>query len=167
MPIRLRTRLARVARLALPIGVLAITSCGDATGDNTTDDNAAVSLRALNAAYDRALLDADSVSLDSIYHPDFTYLGPDGVMRSRREQIATLMSGDVDVIEGKSDSVDVRLYGSTAILLGQFIGRAQVGPEQFAFRERYSTVWLRESGQWRLLVEHGTVLRAPLSAQRP
>jgi ketosteroid isomerase-like protein len=146
----------RWLRALLPVVALLTGAC---TGAPPTDASAA--LRGLNAAYDRALLDADAVALDSLYHPDFAYLGPGGELRSRTEQIAALTSGRVDVVEGRSDSVQLRVYGSTAILLGQFSGRARVGADSFAFRERYSTTWLLDAGRWKLLVEHGTVLRVP------
>ncbi|MCU0649252.1 MAG: nuclear transport factor 2 family protein [Gemmatimonadaceae bacterium] len=128
---------------------------------NARPTDATATLLQLNAAYDRALLDADSVSLDSLYHPDFTYLGPGGEVRTRAQQIDALTSGRVDVLEGKSDSIVVRVYGTTATLLGRFTGRAQVGTDRFSLRERYSTTWLWDAGRWRLLVEHGTVMRNP------
>jgi ketosteroid isomerase-like protein len=152
---------SRLVLSLLPVVALLTGAC---TGAPPTDASAA--LRALNSAYDRALLDADAVALDSLYHPDFTYLGPGGELRSRAEQIAALTSGRVDVVEGRSDSVQVRVYGTTAILLGQFSGRARVGTDSFAFRERYSTTWLLDAGRWKLLVEHGTVLRVPADNER-
>ncbi|HEY0929861.1 MAG TPA: nuclear transport factor 2 family protein [Gemmatimonas sp.] len=142
--------------LLLLVFAVAVAACSGAPGEDP-----ATTLRALNAAYDRALLDADSVALDSIYHQDFKYLGPSGELRSRAAQIAALTSGKVDLVKGKSDSVDIHVYGTTAIVIGQFSGRAQVDANRFAFRERYSTTWLRENGRWRLIVEHGTVLRDP------
>ena len=132
-----------------------------------TREDGATSLLALNAAYDRALVDADSVALDSLYHPDFIYLGPGGELRARTAQIEALTSGRVDILEGRSDSLEIRTYGSTAIMLGRFSGRAQDGAERFAFRERYSTTWVREAGRWRLLLAHGTVMREPAPTAEP
>jgi len=138
------------------LAVVAV-ACAACRGREPQDFNA--ELLALNAEYDRALVDADSIALDSLYHADFTYLGPGGELRTRAAQIAALTSGRVDVVEGHSDSVLVRGYGSAAVLIGQFRGRAEVGAEAFAFHERYSTTWLLKSGRWRLVLEHGTVMR--------
>ena len=137
----------------------AVLVCAACSG--TVPSEPTAELLALNAAYDRALVEADSVALDSLYHPDFTYLGPGGVVRSRASQIHALMSGHVDVIEGGSDIVTVRVYGSVAVMLGEFRGRARVGTDTFALHERYSTTWLRESGRWTLVLEHGSIMREP------
>jgi hypothetical protein len=32
------------------------------------------------------------------------------------------------------------------------------GRREFAFRERYSTVWVRREDAWRLVLEHGSVV---------
>ena len=138
------------------VSVAAVASCSKAS----VPDHVAA-LLARNAAYDRALVQGDSVSLDSLYHPDFTYLGPGGELRTRSAQLNALTSGRVDVVEGQSDSVVVRVYGSVAIVIGQFRGRARAGTDTFSFHERYSTTWLRENGSWMLVLEHGTIMREP------
>ena len=147
----------RLGSLRIAALAVVMATCAACRGREPQDRNA--ELLALNAEYDRALVDADSVALDSLYHADFTYLGPGGEMRTRAAQIAALTSGRVDVIEGQSDSVIVRAYGPAAVLVGQFRGRAAVGADAFAFHERYSTTWLLESGRWWLVLEHGTVMR--------
>jgi Domain of unknown function (DUF4440) len=148
------TQRPMLPRVVVVAGALLLGSCRDASPPDTLS-----TLLGLNAAYDRALVDANALSLDSIYHRDFTYIGPGGELRSRAQQIAALTSGRVDVIEGRSDSVEVHVYGPAAIVIGQFIGSAQVGTDRFSFRERYSTTWLLEAGRWRLRLEHGTVVR--------
>lgn len=140
----------------LAVSVAAVAACRDAS---MTDPAAA--LLARNAAYDRALVEGDSVSLDSLYHPDFTYLGPGGELRTRSAQLNALTSGRVDIVEGQSDSVVVRVYDSAAIVIGQFRGRARAGTDAFSFHERYSTTWLRVNGSWMLVLEHGTIMREP------
>lgn len=156
------TRALRLFQRILPPCALVGSGCAEAA-----PEDGAISLLALNAAYDRAIISADSVALDSIYHPEFTYLGSGGEMRARTAQIAALTSADVDVLDGRSDSVEVRTYGTAAIVLGRFSGQGQVGAERFAFRERYSTTWVRDAGQWRLLLEHATVAREPAGAADP
>lgn len=82
-------------------------------------------------------------------------------MHTRSAQLKALTSGRVDIVEGQSDSVVVRVYGSVAIVIGHFRGRARAGTDTFSFHERYSTTWLRENGSWMLVLEHGTIMREP------
>ncbi len=112
-----------------------------------------------NGRYERAIVAADTSVLDALYLPEFAYIGPGGVVRDKAEQIRSLASGAVDVLEGRSDDVSVRIYGDTAILTGRFTGRARVSDDEFSFHERYSTVWIRDGSVWRLALEHGTVIK--------
>lgn len=116
-------------------------------------------LREANQRYDLALVAADTPALDALYLPEFTYIGPGGVVRNKMQQIQSIASGTVDVIEGRSDEILVRIYGYTAVLTGRFTGRARVSGEEFSFHERYSTVWIHRGSVWRLALEHGTVIK--------
>ena len=116
-------------------------------------------LREANHRYDVALVAADTLALDALYLPEFTYFGPGGVVRNKTEQIQALASGTVDVIAGRSDEVTIRIYGDIAILTGRFTGRVRVPGDEFSFHERYSTVWLHDGDVWRLVLEHGTVIK--------
>jgi ketosteroid isomerase-like protein len=75
-------------------------------------------------------------------------------VRNKQQQIDTFASGAIDLIEGQSDDVKVRQHGDTAVLTGRFRGRGRTDSRQFSFVERYSTVWVRESGRWRMVLEH-------------
>ncbi|WP_440223827.1 nuclear transport factor 2 family protein [Dokdonella sp. MW10] len=124
-----------------------------------SDGDSEKDLLEANSSYERAIVAADTSVLDALYLPEFTYIGPGGVVRDKARQIQSLASGAVDVLEGKSDEVSVRIYGDTAILTGRFTGRARVSDDEFSFHERYSTVWIRRDGVWRLALEHGTVIK--------
>lgn len=116
-------------------------------------------LRDANYRYDLALVAADASALDALYLPEFTYIGPGGVVRNKTEQIQSLASESVDIIEGKSDQISITIYGDTAILTGRFTGRVRAQGEEFSFYERYSTVWINRGNGWRLALEHGTVIK--------
>ena len=116
-------------------------------------------VRAANHRYELALVAADASVLNALYLPEFTYIGSGGIVRSKDEQIQAISSGSVDVIEGGSDDVQVRIHGDTAIVTGRFKGRARTSGSEFSFRERYSTVWIRQGNDWRLALEHGTVVK--------
>jgi ketosteroid isomerase-like protein len=116
-------------------------------------------LRELNRLYDGALIEADLKVLDRLYSADFKYISFQGEIRNKEEQIESLVIGRVDVLSGTSDQVEVRIYGNVAILTGRFIGRAKVENQEFAVAERYSTVWVQESGKWRLVLEHASMIK--------
>lgn len=116
-------------------------------------------LRDANHRYDLALVAADASALDALYLPEFTYIGPGGVVRNKAEQIRSLASGAIDIIEGGSDHISITIYGDAAILTGRFTGRVRAHGEVFSFQERYSTVWINRGNGWRLALERGTVIK--------
>jgi len=117
------------------------------------------SLRALNAEYDRALVKADAVFLDQIYSEDFTYTTPDGVLRSKAEQLAFVRAGRLGLAAGSSDDVRVRVYGDFAVITGRFNGTLRGAAGKLEFRERYTTAWLKRGGEWVLLAEQGNIIK--------
>lgn len=114
-------------------------------------------LEVANLKYDAALLGADASALRELYAEDFRYIGPNNVVRDKNTQIETLTSGAVDLIDGCSSDVDIRIYEAAAVVTGKFTGRVRATGREFAFTERYSTVWVNQRGVWRLVLEHGSV----------
>lgn len=82
--------------------------------------DSADTLRGLNAEYDKALVTGDVGALNRIYSEDFTYTNPDGVLRSKAEQLAFVKAGKLGLTSGHSDEVRVRIYGHFAIITGRF-----------------------------------------------
>ena len=78
----------------------------------------AETLRGLNPQYDKALVTGNVQALDRIYSEDFTYTNPDGVLRSKAEQLAFVSAGRLGLTSGRSDDTRVRVYGDFAVITG-------------------------------------------------
>lgn len=133
---------------------MAASACTDGTAPLPSEAD----LLAANARYDTALIAGDSAALDQLYLPDFTYVGADGEVRNKTEQIRAFASGSIDLLEGRSHDIVVRPIGSARLTIGAFTGRVRVADNEFSFRERYSALWLADDGRWRLAHEHGSVV---------
>ena len=119
----------------------------------------AETLRGLNAEYDKALVTGDVEALDRIYSEDFTYTNPDGVLRSKAEQLAFVRAGKLGLTSGRSDDVRVRVYGDFAVITGRFNGSIRGAAGTVEFRERYTTAWLRQTDRWVLVAEQGNIIK--------
>jgi len=117
--------------------------------------------RTRRVTHDEALVAGDPVALDRLYADDFEYIGPGAIVRNKQQPIASFASAAIDLLEGKSDEVSIRLYGGTAVLTGHFKGRVRAQGREYNFSERYSTVCVRDRGDWKIVLEHGTVIRDP------
>jgi len=112
-----------------------------------------------NRQYDVALVAADAAMLDKLYLEDFVYIG--GLTtekRNKQQQIAAMTGTSVKLLEGRSEDIEVKQYGNVAVVTGRFIGRVRVKGKEISFAELYSTVWRHHEGQWRLTLEHGSML---------
>jgi ketosteroid isomerase-like protein len=113
----------------------------------------------LNQRYDSALVNSDTTRLNEIYAPEFTYTTPEGQVRNKKEQLDNLVSGGLNLEFGQSDEVEVALYDSTAIVTGRFLGKGIYKENIIDIKERYTTVWVKKNGQWKLVKEQGTFIR--------
>lgn len=151
----------RMRKSALIFLVAALSSCsvGQYNGGLSTAE-----LRATNAGYDRALVDGDAAALARYYADDFTRIGNDANIHDKQDQIRT-MSQVVDLIQGRSDDVRITPLGRDAALLtGRFTGRYLMDGKEDAFTERYTSIWLREDGEWKVRHEHASLVPKPEAA---
>lgn len=114
----------------------------------------------LNSEYDAALVAGDAVVLDRLYADDFVYTTFDGTMRSKAQQLDFTRSGILKLSSGASDNVRIRVYGKTAVMTGRFRARGTFDGKPLEVNERYTAVWIKMKGRWRLVAEQGNEIKA-------
>jgi ketosteroid isomerase-like protein len=112
-----------------------------------------------NREYDEALVRGDAEALERIYADEFVYTTFDGEVRDKSRQLAFTRSGDLKLESGRSDDVRVRVYGNAAVMTGRFTARGQFRGERIDVRERYTAVWVKSRGRWRLVAEQGNEIK--------
>jgi ketosteroid isomerase-like protein len=110
----------------------------------------------VNREYDAALVGGDTAALGRIYGDEFTYTSTGGEVLNKAQQIELLRSGALKIESGASESVEVRLYGDTALVLGYFKAKGKFKGQAFDSTERYISVWVKRGGRWQLVAEQGT-----------
>ena len=142
---------------ALALLLLAAASCA---GNGGAPDRsvAEAEVRRANAAYDRAVVTADAAALNEILARDYSYVTADGEVRDKVTQIANLTSGRFQIMSAGSEQVTVRWIGDDALLIGRFPARVRQGERETRIDERYSALWSREDGRWRLRHEHASLI---------
>lgn len=151
-------RSRRLGRSALLVPLVALAfGCGEvgAVQDRTEAEQ---QVRQANADYDRAIVTADAAALDSIMSEDFVHVTAQGEVRDKPTQIATITSGRLQVMSAGSEDVGVRWIGDDALLVGRFPARVRSGDRTISINERYSALWSRQDGRWRLRHEHSSLI---------
>jgi len=140
--------------LLIPLLVLLI-ACSQSS---KTPDYSAQLLR-INNQYDSALLKGDTVALGKLFAPDFTLVNPDGRLLNRQEQLLNVATSELKWESARSENVSVRIYGNTAVLLGEFRGTGSYRGNQLTVHERYTTFWIKTDTSWQLTAEHANLVR--------
>lgn len=109
-----------------------------------------------------ALQDGDVDRLEQLLAEDFLVVDVlSGSEVARPALLAALSSGDlvfeaIDLLDSRE-----RRYGATAIVNGRTRIRGRFRAQPFAAHSRYTHVYVREDGRWRLATAQGTPVVVP------
>jgi ketosteroid isomerase-like protein len=102
----------------------------------------------------RAQIGADAVALDRIYADDFIGVGPSGTVRTKAQVISDFTSGDLKFQSIVTEEVQVRVYENTAVETGLSIMSGQDKGKAVPRDTRFTRVWVKQQGRWRLVANH-------------
>src|SRR5215216_1715293 len=106
----------------------------------------------------RAQISADTLALRRIYADDFLGIGPTGVVRNKSEVIADFTSHALTYQSITTADVRVRVYGNTAVQTGRSTMVGQDKGKVVPRENRFTRVWVRRQGRWRLVANHYSTL---------
>jgi len=102
----------------------------------------------------QAQIGADAAALNRIYADDFIGIGPSGTVRTKAQVIADFTSGDLKFQSITTDDVRVRVYGNTAVETGRSTMIGQDRGKTVPRDNRFTRVWIKQVGRWRLVSNH-------------
>jgi len=111
-----------------------------------------------NAAKDGAMIARDATRLERFYTDDYLLIDDDAALHDKQDQVR-FMTQNVELLRARSDDVKVTMLAPEAALVtGRLTGRYRMGGRESDFTERYTGVWLRQDGRWRVKHEHGSLV---------
>jgi ketosteroid isomerase-like protein len=111
-------------------------------------------IRQLDHERIQAQIGADAVALHRIYANDFIGIGPSGTVRTKPQVISDFTSGGLKFQSITTDDVRVRVYGNTAVETGRSIMSGQDKGKTVPRDNRFTRVWVKQHGRWRLVANH-------------
>jgi uncharacterized protein (TIGR02246 family) len=146
-------------RRTLVMAVLALTAAPIALGQKQSaqrDQRRSVeqAIRQLDHERIQAQIGADAAALDRIYADDFIGVGPSGTVRTKAQVISDFTSGDLKFQSITTDEVQVRVYGNTAVETGRSTMNGQDKGKTVPRDTRFTRVWVKQQGRWRLVANH-------------
>ena len=158
-------------RWILVIVVLTLTAASTARGQKQsarTDQtrNVARVIRQLDQERIQAQIDADRAALDRLYADDFIGIGPSGTVRAKPQVLSDFTSGDLKFQSITTDDVQVRVYGNTVVETGRSTMIGQDKGKIVPRDNRFTRVWVKQQGRWRLGANHYSLLISPLPKEQ-
>lgn len=102
----------------------------------------------------QAQVNADSVALDRIYADDFIGIGPSGTLRTKKDVLSDFASGSLKFQSITTDDVRIRVYGNAAVETGLSTMKGQDAEKVVPEENRFTRVWIKQGGRWRLVANH-------------
>ncbi|WP_433393102.1 nuclear transport factor 2 family protein [Micromonospora sp. KLBMP9576] len=94
---------------------------------------------------------ADVESLDALLHPQVVGAGPDGTVFTKEDDLESYRSGALRITGLVEESLDVQEDGQTGVTRMVAAVDAVQGGAAMSARLRYTRLWVREGGNWRVL----------------
>lgn len=143
-------RCSLVALLVLSVAGSAAAQGIPAKPRMTQDSANLVSLTRLEELWSNAIMRRDRAMFERTLAQKFLYVTSDSLVE-RTDYISRLLQPADLILDARTDSVQVNVFGNTGIVTGYrtFAGRA--GPVGFERRIRFMDVWQPRSGSWQMI----------------
>jgi uncharacterized protein (TIGR02246 family) len=151
-------------KFVIAILALAPTCVGLGQEQSTSGDQRSgveQAIRQLDDERIRAQIGADAAALDRIYAEDFIGVGPSGTVRSKSQVISDFTSGTLRFQSITTAEVEVRVYENTAVETGLSTMSGQDKGKAVPRDTRFTRVWVKQQGRWRLVANHYSVRITP------
>jgi hypothetical protein len=138
----------RAAAVGLVVAVMM--ARGATAGDVETE------IARLDAARRGAMVQADSTVLDALLAEGCVYTHSTGLVQTKAEFIAMLVSGDVDYVSFDVADEDVHPYAGTAVVTGRQVIELVVRGKPVRSVSRFTVVWARITNDWECVAYQST-----------
>lgn len=124
-------------------------------------------IAALEAELRAAQLASDVHALDRLISEDLLFTGPDGALATKADDLAAYREGIMRVSLHEPEELRVRRIGAevAVVALRTRVAGSYAGVP-FSGTARYTRVWAREDGRWRIVGGHVTVLPPGAAASK-
>ncbi|HEY6843745.1 MAG TPA: nuclear transport factor 2 family protein [Thermoanaerobaculia bacterium] len=145
----------------LTIGTLLLLGAVSAHAQRPRQIDVVEEIRKVDRERIQAQVNADAAALDRIYADDFIGVGPSGTVRTKKEVLSDFTSGSLKFASITTDDVRIRVYGNAAVETGLSTMKGRDAGKVVPEENRFTRVWIKEAGRWRLVANHYSNLVKP------
>jgi ketosteroid isomerase-like protein len=119
-------------------------------------------IAAVEAELRQAQLTADVHALDRLIDEDLLFTGPTGELATKSQDLDAHRSGALRITSHEPEEMRIRWIGDdVAVVALRTRLRGEVAGEPFAGTWRYTRMWARVHGRWRIVAGHVSQVPVP------
>lgn len=104
---------------------------------------------ALENAWGAASITRDGATVGRMLSPDFTFVTPDGKLRTKAQLIAAINSDTVQYVRGANSAMSARVHGGAVVITGVWTSTVKTASGTTEHRYRWTDTWVRNpEGGW-------------------
>jgi ketosteroid isomerase-like protein len=151
----------KMTRLALLIltAAIAMLSAGlraQDVGPRSVSSDPTKEIRALETAFDEAIVGSDVSVLDKMTSDDFTFISLNGELHAKAEVLKYVATHASQYEYRKTDDLVVRMHGDAAVVTGRTTETIQENGKDHSDAYRFTHVYVRQQGRWLLAASQPT-----------
>lgn len=123
-------------------------------------DAAARELTAIDATWNDLRLKPDVEGLDKLLVDDWLLTHSDGRVQTKAEYLAELKTRTRANQAIRNEDVRTRIYAETGVVTGTSVQSGVTNGQPFSGRFRFTRVWVRRDGAWRMVASHSSRLES-------
>ena len=122
---------------------------------------------ALNREWADAMVRGDRAKLERIFSDDLVVTASNGTVRDKQGELNDSAGGDTSIKTYffNTEDVRVRVYDDAAVLTGHAKWRINIGGKDIDHERRYTCVYVKEKGRWRMVAMQLTRIAPPPTVQ--
>jgi ketosteroid isomerase-like protein len=142
--------------LMAAIAMLSAGLWAQSVGPKSAASDPVEEIRALESAFDEAIVRRDVSALDKMTSDDFTLASLNGDLHAKAEVLKYFATHAFEYEYRKTDNLRIRVYGDADVVTGRTIETVQDNGKGHTDAYRFTRVYIRQKGHWLLVASQPT-----------
>jgi ketosteroid isomerase-like protein len=141
------------------MAALAVLSAGlwaQSVGPQSVSSGRTDEIRALERAFDEAIVRRDVAALDKMTSDDFTLISLNGDLHGKADVLKYFATHASEYEYRESDNLRFRVYGDAAVVTGRTVETVQENGKDNSYVYRFTRVYIWQKGRWLLVAVQPT-----------
>ncbi len=124
-------------------------------------DSDLAELTRLESVWNDAHLRSDAAALERLWADELVAIVPRMAPLPKPEALAFVRSARMKFLRYESAEVTVKVYGESAVARGRLLRARELGGQTMQDNWRFTKVYVRQAGQWRVVAFHASEAGPP------